>query len=69
MKKVPKGNKGLAKLPTAVRNKMGYMKCGGEKLLTKMTYGGAYSDMTEPMVMRMRMGGSTHSGKSTTKKS
>lgn len=60
MKAVPKGNKGLAKLPTAVRNKMGYMKCGGEKLLTKMTYGGAYSDMTEPMVMRMRMGGGTH---------
>ena len=29
MKAVPKGNKGLSKLPTAVRNKMGYMKKGG----------------------------------------
>lgn len=29
MKSVPKGNKGLAKLPKTVRNKMGYMKRGG----------------------------------------
>ena len=29
MKSIPKGNKGLAKLPKAVRNKMGYMKRGG----------------------------------------
>lgn len=29
MKKVPAKNKGLKKLPTAVRNKMGYMKKGG----------------------------------------
>ena len=29
MKSVPKGNKGLAKLPKGVRNKMGYMKRGG----------------------------------------
>lgn len=29
MKKVPTGNKGLGKLPTGVRNKMGYMKKGG----------------------------------------
>ena len=29
MKAVPKGNKGLAKLPKAVRNKMGFMKRGG----------------------------------------
>jgi hypothetical protein len=29
MKKVPSGNKGLGKLPTSVRNKMGYMKKGG----------------------------------------
>ena len=29
LKEVPKENKGLAKLPTAVRNKMGYMKQGG----------------------------------------
>ena len=65
MKKVPKGNKGLAKLPTAVRNKMGYMMDGGEKMLMKMTYGGSSMDMSDPMVKRMQMGGSTHSGKST----
>jgi hypothetical protein len=29
LKAVPEDNKGLAKLPTAVRNKMGYMKEGG----------------------------------------
>lgn len=29
MKKVPSGNKGLAKLPKQVRNKMGYMNKGG----------------------------------------
>ena len=29
LKKVPKKNKGLKKLPTAVRNKMGFMKKGG----------------------------------------
>ena len=30
MKPVPKGNKGLAKLPTKVRNRMGYAKGGGK---------------------------------------
>jgi len=30
MKPVPKGNKGLSKLPTKVRNKMGYAKEGGK---------------------------------------
>ena len=29
VKQIPEGNKGLAKLPKAVRNKMGYMKDGG----------------------------------------
>ena len=29
LKKIPKGNKGLPKLPKEVRNKMGYMKDGG----------------------------------------
>lgn len=56
LKSVPKGNKGLGMLPTQVRNKMGYMKGGGEKLLTKMTYGGM-ADMTIPM--QMKYGGSS----------
>ena len=29
LKPVPKGNKGLSKLPTKVRNKMGFLKEGG----------------------------------------
>ena len=31
LKPVPAGKVGLSKLPTAVRNKMGYMKKGGSK--------------------------------------
>ena len=38
VKAVPKGNKGLAKLPKVVRNKMGYMKRGGA--VKKMKRGG-----------------------------
>lgn len=53
-KPVPTGNKGLGMLPTDVRNKMGYMMHGGEKLLTKMTYGGASMDMSDPLVETMR---------------
>ena len=30
LKKVPGSNKGLSKLPSSVRNKMGYMKKGGK---------------------------------------
>ena len=29
LKPLPKGNKGLSKLPTKVRNKMGFLKEGG----------------------------------------
>lgn len=32
MKPVPKDNKGLAKLPKEVRNKMGYMRMGGKAM-------------------------------------
>ncbi len=35
------------------------MKNGGEKLLTKMTYGGASMDMSDQLVNKMRLGGST----------
>ena len=38
LKSVPEGNKGLSKLPSPVRNKMGYMKKGG---IVKMRGGGA----------------------------
>jgi hypothetical protein len=38
LKPLPEGNKGLGKLPSPVRNKMGYMKKGG---IVKMRGGGA----------------------------
>ena len=37
LKPVPEGNKGLGKLPTEVRNKMGFMEKGGEIDPTKFT--------------------------------
>ncbi len=41
VKQIPEGNKGLAKLPKKVRNKMGYMKRGGMvKPKVKMNKGG-----------------------------
>ena len=30
LREIPEGNKGLSKLPTDVRNKMGFMKAGGK---------------------------------------
>jgi hypothetical protein len=42
LKKVPEGNKGLKKLPTEVRNKMGFMKRGGAM---KMKNGGQCKGM------------------------
>lgn len=60
------GEKGGKALMAALK-KQGY-KNGGEKLLTKMTYGGASMDMSDPMVKRMQMGGSTANTYSGTKK-
>ena len=40
LKPVPKDNKGLKKLPTGVRNKMGFMKKGG------LVKGGTSSQMS-----------------------
>jgi len=40
LKTAPEGNKGLAKLPTGVRNKMGYMKKGGVAKKKMMAGGG-----------------------------
>ena len=53
-----KGGERGAKALMAALKKQGY-KNGGEKLLTKMTYGGSSMDMSDPMVKRMQMGGST----------
>ena len=40
LKKVPTGNKGLKKLPTKVRNKMGFHKSGGRVGMGKALRGG-----------------------------
>ena len=44
LKPIPEGNKGLKKLPTAVRNKMGFMQKGGScKGMGAATRGGKFS--------------------------
>jgi|TARA_R110000824_G_scaffold194775_2_gene377430 hypothetical protein len=65
MKDIPAGNPGLGKLPTPVRNKMGYKKYGGA--MKKMRNGGAMcsprKEMAGAMEMpRMKCGG-THRNK------
>jgi len=49
LKPVPKDNKGLGKLPTQVRNKMGFMKKGGQvagpKNYTKKGLGKGYQTL------------------------
>ena len=50
MKQIPKDNKGLAKLPKPVRNKMGFMARGGK------TKGYAYGSMVRsPMASENKM--------------
>jgi hypothetical protein len=52
LKPVPAGKTGLAKLPTEVRNKMGYMKSGG---LTKKQAGGMTKKETKAAVKDSRI--------------
>ena len=55
LKDVPEGNKGkgLSKLPTAVRNKMGFKKQGGKVMkrkgggMTYQLYGGSTKDFSD----------------------
>jgi len=66
MKQVPAGNKGLAKLPKEVRNKMGYMNKGGMSMKCTCGKGGmcncgkgkkmAYGGMTKKPT-KMNKGG------------
>ena len=49
LKSVPEGNKGLGKLPTPVRNKMGFMKKGGK--VTKKASGGLTKGMMSKDVL------------------
>ena len=60
LKSVPSGNKGLKKLPTEVRNKMGYMAKGGAVMKAKggsvkMAKGGAV--MAKGGSVKMAKGG------------
>ena len=60
---VPAENKGLGKLPTSVRNKMGYKKDGGMTMKhTKKTKGYAKGGMKKPKMMG---GGMNMKGKKT----
>jgi hypothetical protein len=52
LKAVPAGKTGLAKLPTEVRNKMGYMKSGG---LTKKQAGGMTKKETKAAIKDSRI--------------
>ena len=53
LKPVPSGNKGLSKLPTPVRNKMGFKKQGGKVMKRKgggmayQLYGGSSKDFSD----------------------
>jgi len=61
LKPVADDQKGLSKLPTAVRNKMGYQKDGGKVAEKKMQYGGKAASMVPKKKamhgMKMMMGG------------
>lgn len=52
MKPVPADNKGLGKLPTKVRNKMGYMAYGGKTNKKGYAYG---SMVRSPMASENKM--------------
>jgi len=56
LKPVPKGNKGLSKLPTKVRNKMGFLKEGG-------SVKGSLKSLKKSPMARKKMGFQSESGK------
>ena len=53
LKPVPEGNKGLKKLPTEVRNKMGFMRRGGKVTSSKNESGNNISDADREKVIRL----------------
>jgi hypothetical protein len=67
LKDIPFDNKGLPKLSEPVRNNMGFKQKGGEKLLSKMTYGGGI-DMSNKLVKAMQLGSEVYSGPKKAKK-
>ena len=60
LKAVPEGNKGLKKLPTAVRNKMGFMKDGGQVSLLSDQYPDIFK---KPSGQARGMGAASRGGK------
>ena len=65
LKKVPAGNKGLSKLPTTTRNKMGFKKAGGP--VVKKMGGGSMNPkkyMNKGGVVKRRSGGKIGDGNS-----
>ena len=62
LKKVPGDKKGLGKLPTAVRNKMGYMKGGGKVFKPHNMYKNDKAVMAKTMEdhLRLKKQGYTH---------
>lgn len=62
LKKVPSDKKGLSKLPTAVRNKMGYMKKGGKVFKPHMMYKDGKAVKAKSMAdhLRLKKQGYTH---------
>ena len=59
MKQVPAGNKGLAKLPKEVRNKMGYMNKGGSVMKCNCGKGGTCNCGGMAKKQKMAYGGMT----------
>jgi hypothetical protein len=53
LKPVPEGNKGLKKLPTEVRNKMGFMRRGGKVTSSKNESGNNISNADRKKVKRL----------------
>ena len=72
LKPVPKGNKGLSKLPTKVRNKMGFLQMGGMMPMEErkinpttgmaMRYGGMPKGKPRTGHMDMRKNGMFYGG-------
>lgn len=62
LKKVPSDAKGLGKLPTAVRNKMGYMEKGGKVFKPHKMYKDGKAVMAKSMAdhLRLKKQGYTH---------
>jgi len=67
MKRAPSGSagKGLRKLPTSVRNKMGYMKKGGTVVTKKKTAKGMNKGGVLKKAKGMRRGGVVKKAKGT----